>query len=305
MKMKKNLNILVPIDFSDLSYHAFGAAEIMARYFEGIITPFHAYIPLTDIDGSYYMGLGISTQTTMTDLEPILKDRLNQVAADHVEKKYLKDALLGIGNPAHSIIETADDFDMIVMSTHGRTGFSRLLLGSVTEKVLRLSHVPILVVEEKSNLTPLKKILVTSDLSKNSEAAFPYAVQIAKTSGAMIELVHIIRFDDYDNMSAAQDSASISRDRLNKLKEKHFSEIAEQVKTEVIISSESAHEAIYNLDQSRQYNMIIMSTIGRTGLQYLTMGSTTANVVRLVDTAILSINPQQKKVKKEKQEEKE
>lgn len=290
----KNLKILVPIDFSDLSYHAFGAAETMASYFDGTITPFHAYIPLTDIDGSYYMGLGVTAQTTMTDLEPILKDRLNQVADDHIEKKYLKEAVLGIGNPAHSIIETAEDFDMIVMSTHGRTGFSRLLLGSVTEKVLRLSHIPTLVVEEESNLTPIKKILVTSDLSKNSEAAFPYAEQIAAASGAEIELIHIIKFDDFENMAVAQESANTSRERLNKLKEQHFSKVLDQVKTEVIISSESAHEAIYNLDQSRNYNMIIMSTIGRTGLQYLTMGSTTANVVRLVNTAILSINPPKK-----------
>lgn len=299
----KNLDILVPIDFSDLSYHAFGAAETMASYFDGTITPFHAYIPLTDIDGSYYMGLGVAAQTTMTDLEPVLKDRLNQVANDHVEKKYLKEAELGIGNPAHAIIETAEDYDMIVMSTHGRTGFSRLLLGSVTEKILRLSHKPTLVVEEESNMTPLKKILVTSDLSKNSEAAFPYAEQIAKASGAELELIHIVKFDDFNNMADAQESANMSRQRLDNLKDQHFSEIKDQVKTEVIISSESAHEAIYNLDQSRKYNMIIMSTIGRTGLRYLTMGSTTANVVRLVNTAILSINPPQLKDKNMENEE--
>lgn len=289
----KNLNILVPIDFSDLSFHAFKAAETIATYFDGTITPFHAYIPLTDIDGSYYMGLGVSSQANMTDLEPILEDRLNEVAADHVDKKYLNNAILGIGNPAHSIIETAKKFDMIVMSTHGRTGFSRLLLGSVAEKVLRLSHIPVLVIEKDRELTPLNKILVTTDLSANSEAAFPYAVHIANASGATIELVHIIRYDDYEDMSGAKKSAQTKKERIDKLVEKHFSEIKDQVKTEVILSSESPHEAIYNLDQSRHYNLIIMSTIGRTGLKYLTMGSTTANVVRMVDTPILSINPQQ------------
>lgn len=288
----KNLNILVPIDFSDLSYHAFKAAETMATFFDGNITPYHAYIPLTDIDGSYYMGLGVSSQANMTDLEPILEDRLNEVATEHVEKKYLKRAILGIGNPAHSIIETAKEFDMIVMSTHGRTGFSRLLLGSVAEKVLRLSHIPVLVIEKDRDLTPLNKILVTTDLSVNSEAAFPYAVQIARASGAAVELVHIIRYDDYEDMSSAQKSALTKKERIDKLVEKHFAEISGQIKTEVILSSESPHEAIYNIDQSRQYNLIIMSTIGRTGLKYLTMGSTTANVVRMVDTPILSINPQ-------------
>ena len=122
----KNLNILVPVDFSDLSYQAFKAAEILAEYFDGTITPFHAYIPITDIDGSYYMGLGVATQTAAQDLEPILEDRLQEVAKEYVNEKFLKSSKLGVGNPAHAIVEESDEYDLIVMSTHGRTGFSRI-----------------------------------------------------------------------------------------------------------------------------------------------------------------------------------
>ncbi|HKI46182.1 MAG TPA: universal stress protein [Balneolales bacterium] len=287
----KNLNILVPVDFSDLSYQAFKAAEILAEYFDGTITPFHAYIPITDIDGSYYMGLGVATQTATQDLEPILEDRLQEVAREYINEKFLKPSKLGVGNPAHAIVEESGEYDLIVMSTHGRTGFSRMLMGSTAEKVLRLSHKPVLIIEQGSHLMPLEKILLTTDLSKNSEAAFPYARQISEASGARIELIHIVSYDDFDDLISAQDAAALRNDRLQKLVEKHFNDLSDRCRSEVILSSESPHEAIHNLCRSRNYNLVIMSTIGRTGLKYLTMGSTTANVVRMVNTAVLSINP--------------
>ncbi len=287
----KNLHILVPVDFSDLSFQAFKAAEAMAAYFEGTITPFHAYVPITDIDGSYYMGLGVASQAPMQDLEPILSDRLEEVAREHVDEKFLRPVKLGIGNPSHAIVEEGDHYDMIVMSTHGRTGFSRMLLGSTAEKVLRLSRKPVLVIEQGSRLIPLEKILLTTDLSRNSEVAFPYARQIAKASGARIDIAHIVSYDDFKDLTSAQDAADVRHERLRKLVEKHFSDLDNDCRSEIILSSESPHEAIHNLCHSRDYNLVIMSTIGRTGLKYLTMGSTTANVIRMVNTAALSINP--------------
>ena len=285
------LRILVPIDFSELSLKALETASALGKLMDVKITPLHAYIPVADIDGLYYMGMVLGSHTNFTDIEPVIKDRLTQVAEERVDKSLLTKPLISVGNAPQAIVEEAKNFDLVIMSTHGRTGFSRFLLGSVSEKVLRIAHTPVLIVEEESIFEPLEKILVTTDFSENSFAAFPWVSSIAKISGAKVDFVHIIKYDEFKSMNTAQTFASLRKDRMIKLIDEYFSEIKDQVKPEVILTSESPHESIFNLHFSRNYNLIAMATIGRTGLKYLSLGSTTANVVRTVGAPVLSINP--------------
>jgi nucleotide-binding universal stress UspA family protein len=287
----KNIKILVPLDFSELSKKALKAAEVFANIFEGSITPFHAYIPLTDLDGFHYLGSGVTTQDNLVNVEKIIQNRLKEEAVDLIDSRYLTDGHIGIGNPAHAIAEAAKDFDLIVMSTHGRTGFTRLLLGSVAEKVLRLSHTPVLIVEEGSVLSPLKNILLTTDFSENSYEAFEIAKMIAKASGAHIDLVHIAKVDDHESINKAKTTSSIRTRSLENLVTKKFADMKDSVTPVVISSKKAAHEAILDETQKKSYNLLIMATIGRTGLNYLMMGSTASHVVRHVETAVLSINP--------------
>ena len=195
--MSGTFNILVPLDFSELSYKALDAAKTMAGLLGGKITPFHAYIPISDVDGLYFYGMGAAAQTTFNDVEPAIKERLETVALERVDASMLNPPLAGVGSPAHAIAEAATDFDMLVISSHGRTGVSRFFLGSTAEKVVRTCSVPVLVVEEESHLTPLNRMLVTTDFSENSKAAFPAAVQVAKATGARIDFVNIFKYDAF------------------------------------------------------------------------------------------------------------
>ncbi|TNE72210.1 universal stress protein [bacterium] len=287
----KKLNILVPIDFSDLSLLALDAAAVIHSMLGAKITPFHAYIPVADIDGLYYMGMGIGSQVNFSEIEPTIKDRLRQVAEEKLPKKAITPPIVSVGNAPQAITDEAKNYDMIIMSTHGRTGFSRFILGSVSEKVLRISHTPVLIVERESVLEPMTKILLTTDFSENSFAAFSWARTFAKATDAKIDFVHIIKYDEFKSMGTAQTFAALRKDRMNALIEEYFSDIKENVRPEVVLTSESPHEAIFNLHFSRNYNLIVMATIGRTGLKYLTLGSTTANVVRTVGAPVLSVNP--------------
>lgn len=287
----KTMDILVPTDFSDLSLLALDTAAAIHRMVGAKITPFHAYIPVADIDGLYYMGMGIGSQVNFTDVEPAIKDRLRQVSEERLPKDTLAEPIVSVGNAPQAITDEAKNHDLVIMSTHGRTGFSRFILGSVSEKVLRISHTPVLIIERESKIEPLSKILLTTDFSENSFAAFPWVHRFAKATHAKVDFVHIIKYDEFKSMSTAQTFAALRKDRMNKLIEEHFGDIIEQIKPEVILTSESPHEAIFNLHFSRNYNLIAMATIGRTGLKYLTLGSTTANVVRTVGAPVLSVNP--------------
>ena len=287
----KNLKILVPTDFSELSFKAFEAAAYYADLFDGKITPFHAYIPLSEMDSFYYTGVGLSGHVDYDQIEKTVEDRLNEVAKARVHAKYLTKPLLGVGNPAHAIADAAKNFDLVILTTHGRTGFSRFLMGSVAEKALRLTHTPILVVEEKSAIKPIQNILVTTDFSENSFKAFAHAVEICQETNAKIELVNILMREGFDTDAVIEADVKLREKELATIADKYFADVRKYVNYRVIVTFKSVHDAIVHETKDNKFDLVVIATIGRTGLDYLMLGSTAASVVRHVSAPVLSVNP--------------
>lgn len=288
----ENIKILVPLDFSDLGSKALHSAEKLARLFNGSITPFHSYLPLNEVDGGPYMfGMGSTTIEDYDEIEDALYDRLGELANNEVDPSLVTKPLISIGNPAQSIVEGGKDFDIIVLSTHGRTGFSRFFLGSVSEKVLRMSHVPVLIVNQERELSSLNNIMVTTDFSDHSKEAFPIAKEIARKANATLELVNILPYDPEHDEEPEESKVQVRKQRLDVLAKETLHDISDLVKTNVIVSTDTPHESILRYNTKTPHDLIIMSTVGRTGIDYLMMGSTTANVVRHVRCPVLSVNP--------------
>ena len=285
------MKILVPIDFSDRSKKALQVADKFAELFDGKITPFYSHLPISELDEPYALGMSTKIYQNFENLEEQLADRVREVAESNVDASRLDKPTVVLGNAAEGIIDASEDYDYVIMSSHGRTGFSRFLLGSVAEKVLRLAHTPVMVVENESEVGDFKKILVTTDFSDNAAEAYPYAIDIAEKAGAKVDLVHVLSFEQFDEEEKDLSLRKIREERLKLLEKEHFGRISNQISNEVIVSQDSVHEAIFNHVQNNEYNLIIMATVGRTGINYLMMGSTTANVVRHVKTAVLSVNP--------------
>src|SRR5699024_400504 len=82
--------------------------------------------------------------------------------------------------------------------------------------------------------------------------------------------------------------------RLKILAKEAFHDLGDQISTTVLVSTDTPHEAILNYNLNNPQDLIVMSTVGRTGIDYLMMGSTAANVVRNLKSPLLSINPKQK-----------
>lgn len=291
----KDINILVPLDFSELSVHALHSAETVAKLYGGRITPFHSYVPVNELNSPYSFDISSTPMEDYEEIETALTKRLQEMAKAEVDETYLNKPLISMGNPAQAIVEQSEDFNMIVMNTHGRTGFSRFFLGSVSEKVLRMAHIPVLIVNKERELTGFDRIMVTTDFSERSKQAFPIAKELAMKAGSSLELLHILSVDDYDEDEAGNGVLALREQRLKVLAKEEFHEISGQVETKVIVSSDTPHEAIYNYNLNNPHDLIVMSTVGRTGIDYLMMGSTTANVVRHVKSAVLSINPKSSK----------
>lgn len=285
------MKILVPIDFSERSQKALKVANKFAKLFDGTVTPFYSHLPISELDEPYALGLSSKMYQNFENLEEKLVSRAKEVAESLVDKSRLQDPAVVLGNPAEGIIDASEEYDYIIMSSHGRTGFSRFLLGSVAEKVVRLAHTPVMVVENESDVDNFDKILVTTDFSDNAAEAYPYAIDIAEKSGGTVELLHVLSFEQFDEDEKDLSLRKIREERLKLLEKEHFGRINGNVSNQVIVSKDSVHEAIFNHVENNDYDLIVMATVGRTGINYLMMGSTTANVIRHVKTAVLSVNP--------------
>ena len=137
--------ILVPIDFSDGSNRAIDQAVQLAGALGASIELFHAYqLPVFALPDS---SVTVSP-TYVADLTDRAQKELNRQRDRLVAEGLDVSTELLEGNPADAIVEraTALNAQMIVIGTHGRSGFRRFLLGSTTERVVRTSTVPVLTV---------------------------------------------------------------------------------------------------------------------------------------------------------------
>ncbi len=144
----KITNILCPVDFSDASDAALLHASALARNYAAKLHFVYVYEPhFVDSDIA-----GMPMQPVAADLEPI-RQRLEALRPSFDGIPCCHKLLFGFPGGSLVAYATGHDIDLIVMSTHGRTGASRLLLGSVAEAVVRSAPCPVLTVRDSRGLS--------------------------------------------------------------------------------------------------------------------------------------------------------
>jgi len=137
--------ILVPTDFSAGAQVAVDQALAMAQAFGASVTLFHVYTLPSYVfpDGSTFVaGVEVTTR-----IEGDVTDALSRAARDAERRSGVPVLTRSqIGPPYEEIVRAAEDFDLVVMGTHGHTGLRHLFLGSVAEKVVRHARCPVLTV---------------------------------------------------------------------------------------------------------------------------------------------------------------
>ncbi len=215
------------------------------------------------------------------------------------------------GKAEHVIIESAaeDKNTLIAMATHGRSGISRWLLGSVAEKVVRGSSNPLLLVRATESATtagqaPLKTVIVPLDGSKLAESVLPTVVELAKTLN--LEAVLIRAFNVPVNLYAGGSTERSSYEEIQKqlraLQKQFKNEASDYIekKAEELKSSGvdhvtafapegSAADQIIALAEKTPDSFIAMCTHGRSGVTRWVMGSVTENVVRHSEKPVLVV----------------
>lgn len=146
--------ILVPTDFSDLSLQGLDYAVDLAQRLRArlvivfVLEPIRSIVP-TGLDSAVS-----GTATLLAEQRQIAEEQLGNLTKRLGKKRGLDfQTVLATGMAHEQIVETAKRIqaDLVVMATHGRTGFSHVLLGSVAEKVVRLAPCPVLTVRSKAD----------------------------------------------------------------------------------------------------------------------------------------------------------
>jgi len=288
-KAQTACKILVPVDFSDFSRKALPVARELARIYQCRISPFHAYDLYSNMDGFHYDVDSFHADGDPGTIDQAIKAKLQQFASNCIESDFLGESVTANNkDAAQAIVEASERFGTVVMSSHGRTGFMRILLGSVAEKVLRLSNRSVVIVEDESAFTPFRKILVPTDFSVNSFAAMPYARDIALASGAEVHLFHGL-CGDFSSPEQFEQQKQERLAKLHEVAEQHLPGLASNLKCFVAHGADSAHNAIREHLTEQHYNLVIMAAIGRTGLDHLRVGSTTSTLIRAVHTTFMVI----------------
>ena len=186
-------HILYPMDFSKRCLAVAPFVEAFAKHYGAKVTLFGAVQPLASAsmeDPSFY----IDPESLRADLQRRLEGTLSgQLAGISITR------VAEAGEPAHRITAYADanHVDLIMMPSHGRGIFRRLLLGSVTAKVLHDAHCPVWTSAHAEELAehghPEPRMIICAvDLSATSAGLIQWAAQLAKDTGASLRLVHAV-----------------------------------------------------------------------------------------------------------------
>ena len=293
--------ILVPIDFSKPSLKAIPYALAISRQFEA------------DVHLLYVTDVAQQLPPTLLTLPLVPQSEWNKRFMKRLQALALKYRTNGnvsaleprTGTAYEEICAVAQDLkaDLVVMATHGYTGYKRMFLGSTAERVVQHSPCPVLVVRHhlsRSNGAAdlrthtgfeLTTILVPTDFSESSQVAFEYGRQLARDFNAELRLVHVINPHAYpfgdqylalDPAQLLQETKDAAQRRMRSMAVKDNP----QYSVQVIYGSPAVE--ICNA-ANEDVDLIVISTHGRTGLGHLLIGSVTENVVRYAHCPVLVI----------------
>ncbi|TDU43765.1 nucleotide-binding universal stress UspA family protein [Gelidibacter sediminis] len=262
--MKK---ILVPTDFSEQAENALKVAAQLARKHDSKIYLLHMLeLPLQEVDmmnaaspipeAMFFMKLA---QQKFEDL--LARDYLNGLMVHDIVKNY----------PSFSsIIDTCHEYnvDLIVMGSHGATGLKEMFIGSNTEKVVRTSDIPVLVIKNEHANFKVDRFVFASDFNKDNRETYKQATEVAKIFNAKMYLVMV-------NTANSFISTSEARKRINAfIKDSEFENYSTH-----IYNDDSVEQGILNFSKDIDADLIGISTHGRQGIAHFFNGSISEDLV--------------------------
>ena len=285
-------HVLCPTDFSDVSLTALNYAMSFCREIDSKLKVIHV------VDTTL---LNVGNMVAVPEGMDELKKAARKNVAELCEELGLdeSDVEVDYGNPAERIVAFAEstDVDLVIMGTHGYSGLSKMLLGSVTEKVLHHVKVPMLTVSARAPETPAtlpRSVVLAVDFGPGTNDVLRHGVALAEHFGARLTGVHAVpipyvvlnersleRLSD-EEIDAVRDTlTSARRDELSDLLRDTIGKRGdERASFEVVTDVGPVHKVLTDTADAKQADLIVMGAGGHGESGFGWLGSTCHKVVR-------------------------
>src|ERR1700682_457589 len=212
-------NILLLTDFSEPSELAVPFAVAVAREYESKVYAMHV---LTPVPLAY--ATPESAASVIEGLEEGAQEGMQRVDAQLVGVPH--ETMLvraeSVWSPVEQVLGESE-IDLVILGTHGRTGATKLLLGSVAQEIFRRASVPVLTIGPSvrkgiHNGGQFRRVLYATDFTKEAQTAAPYAISMAQENQARLLLLHVMRDPDFKpGKRTAEDSVANAMHQLYEL----------------------------------------------------------------------------------------
>ncbi len=280
-------NVLCPIDFFPASMKALEYSMGIARNYQAILHVLHVVSPILPT----FHEFPLNTADSIAEFRKQAEEHVRQIETDAVSKGIAVKTAIRIGD-IDTELKTAREesrADLVVMGTHGRRGFERWFLGSVTERVLRHCPVPILTMSDVNREVPippdLKRILVTTDFSEGTGTAMDFALALAQEAPAEITLLHVVE-QPPETKGSVEEVAAILEEHLDSM-------VPDEVRNWCTVKSEvkigASYRMILEAVHETDADLLVMNIHGKWVFERALLGGTAERVLRAAECPILAI----------------
>lgn len=296
--------ILLPVDFSECS----AAAAAMTASLAGKLGAEVEVMTAVEAAALLMADGVVMPREAVAELCNTAEQRLREFRTKHLGRLPTVRQMVRDGAVVPEILAAArlSNADLIVVGTHGRTGWGRFLMGSVAEKLVRKSPVPVLTVRAAEGAADgaavpapaIRTILVPTDFSDCAAAAAAAAQSLARSLGAKIALTAVVDASTlreiYGDENYLNERISLvlarARENLDKFAKDNFErpgDVAREVREGKVAAEILAGAAAAGAD------LIVMGTHGRGGLPHMLLGSIAEKVLRKSPVPVLTVRPAQ------------
>ena len=280
--------ILCPIDFSEYSVRAYHYGLSLAEHHRAKLVAQH----IVELWQHPSLGFAASVELyekTVQYLVESAEGQLQEFVKKHTHSEIQLELVVDQGTAPDLILSFAQAHkaDVIVMGTHGRRGYDHLMLGSVTERVMRRAPCPTLAIckpphestavgEGRRHVHHLNRILFCTDFSENSEGALQYAISLTGEFNAELTLLHVL--EEVPSPAMREAATAAATEQLHKLIPPQE---RKTLKIQTAVRIGKPYQQIIQLAREAQNDLVIMAVRGRDSLDLAEFGSTTYRVMQL------------------------
>jgi len=271
--MKK---ILVPTDFSIQADYSLHVAAQLAKKHDCEIYLLHMLeLPINEVDALnsrselpealFYLKLAKKRFENLTDKPFLKKVKINEIVKFHQAFDGIMDACKNL------------QIDLIIMGSHGVSGFREMFIGSNTEKVVRMSDIPVLVIKNYHKTFRVKNFVYASDFSDENKVSFKKAIKFAKLFNATL---HLLIVNTPSKFITTDDADSTFHKFLKNSRFKNY--------TINVFNDYTIEKGILNFAHHIDAGLIGISTHGRKGIAHFFNGSVSEDLVNHAKRPVLT-----------------